>query len=127
MKVLFISNDPKIFDATSAVRGRMREYATLFDELHVVSRVPKYNTKEIREGNLCLHPVFGFLSLYKCALRIVHERSVDIVSAQDPFEYGLIALFARGKAKLHIPAGTQSHTTFKLKGEGLPNIHSGSS
>lgn len=27
-----------------------------------------------------------------------------------------------GKAKIHVPAGTQSHTTFRLKGEGLPNV-----
>jgi len=27
------------------------------------------------------------------------------------------------KAKLKIPAGTQSHTIFRLKGKGLPNIH----
>ncbi len=28
-----------------------------------------------------------------------------------------------GKAKLHIPEGTQSHTLFKLREEGLPNIN----
>jgi len=27
------------------------------------------------------------------------------------------------KAKLKIPAGTQSHTIFKLKGQGMPNLH----
>ncbi|MDO8554385.1 MAG: molecular chaperone DnaJ [Candidatus Micrarchaeota archaeon] len=30
-----------------------------------------------------------------------------------------------GNAKLHIPSGTQSHTTFRLRGEGLPNVHNG--
>ena len=29
-----------------------------------------------------------------------------------------------GKAKLHIPAGTQSHTIFRLKNEGMPKLHS---
>ncbi|MEM3075163.1 MAG: molecular chaperone DnaJ [Candidatus Pacearchaeota archaeon] len=28
-----------------------------------------------------------------------------------------------GKAKLKIPAGTQSHTIFRLKGQGMPNLH----
>jgi len=28
-----------------------------------------------------------------------------------------------GKAKLKIPAGTQSHTVFRLKGQGMPNLH----
>ncbi|MBI5046302.1 DnaJ domain-containing protein [Candidatus Micrarchaeota archaeon] len=30
-----------------------------------------------------------------------------------------------GKAELHIPAGTQSHTVFRLRGEGLPNVRRG--
>lgn len=29
----------------------------------------------------------------------------------------------RGKAKLKIPAGTQSHTVFRLKGQGMPFLH----
>jgi len=28
-----------------------------------------------------------------------------------------------GKAKLKIPAGTQSHTIFRLKGQGMPDLH----
>jgi len=28
-----------------------------------------------------------------------------------------------GKAKLKIPAGTQSHTVFRLKGQGMPELH----
>jgi molecular chaperone DnaJ len=30
-----------------------------------------------------------------------------------------------GKAKLHIPAGTESHTVFRLKGEGMPRLGRG--
>ncbi|MCK5699239.1 MAG: molecular chaperone DnaJ [Candidatus Aenigmarchaeota archaeon] len=29
----------------------------------------------------------------------------------------------KGKAKLKIPAGTQSHTVFKLRGQGMPDVH----
>jgi molecular chaperone DnaJ len=28
-----------------------------------------------------------------------------------------------GKVKLKIPAGTQTGTTFRLKGKGVPNVH----
>lgn len=31
-----------------------------------------------------------------------------------------------GETTIKIPAGTQSHTTFRLKGKGLPDIHGGS-
>lgn len=30
-----------------------------------------------------------------------------------------------GEAELKIPSGTQSHTLFRLRGEGVPNVHSG--
>lgn len=30
-----------------------------------------------------------------------------------------------GKAKLHVPPGTQSHTVFRLKGEGMPRMRRG--
>ena len=29
-----------------------------------------------------------------------------------------------GKARLHVPAATQSHTMFRLRGEGVPNLRS---
>ncbi len=29
----------------------------------------------------------------------------------------------KGKANLNIPAGTQSHTVFKLRGQGMPDVH----
>ncbi|MCK4884393.1 MAG: molecular chaperone DnaJ, partial [Candidatus Diapherotrites archaeon] len=30
-----------------------------------------------------------------------------------------------GKAKLKIPNGTQSHTVFKMRGQGMPDLHNG--
>ncbi len=34
-------------------------------------------------------------------------------------------LTINGKAKLKVPSGTQSHTVFRLKGQGMPHLHSG--
>lgn len=31
----------------------------------------------------------------------------------------------QGKAKLKIPAGTQSHSVFRLRGQGMPSVHGG--
>ena len=59
MKVLFISNDPTIFDAGSAARARMRAYAALIGELHIVSAAPG-DAAEVNEGSLYLHPTHSW-------------------------------------------------------------------
>lgn len=114
MKVLFISNDPTIFDATSATHARMRTYAALIGELHIVSSA-KPNAHEEQDGNLFLHPVhawkiFRVRALTLRAHTLILEHGIEVVSAQDPFEHGLAALRAvQGtNAKLHI----QVHTDF---------------
>ncbi len=114
MKVLFISNDPTIFDAASTARARMRAYAAAIGELHIVSAAPG-GAAEVNEESLHLHPVhawklFRVRALAERAHALILEHGIEVVSAQDPFEHGLAALRAvRGtSAKLHI----QVHTDF---------------
>ena len=113
MRVLFISNDPLLFNDTSAVRARMKRYAKEIGELHIVSRHTE--TVDITDGPLTLHgrvasKVTGWRALSEVAHDIIVEQGIEIVSAQDPFEYGYIALKAveGTNAKLHI----QIHTDF---------------
>jgi len=113
MKILFISNDPRIFSENEPVRVRMREYAAAFGELHIVSR--SASSRVITEGPLTLHPVSGnkltaYMKAIVVAKKIIREHGIEVVSAQDPFEHGLIASQAvRGtNAKLHM----QVHTDF---------------
>src|SRR3989344_3334053 len=96
MKVLFISNDPTIFDAASVARGRMRAYAALMGELHILSSADK-DAKEEQEGNLFLHPVhswklFHMRVLAEHANALIQKYGIEVVSAQDSFEHGLAAL-----------------------------------
>ncbi|MEK7554000.1 MAG: glycosyltransferase [Patescibacteria group bacterium] len=123
MKVLFVSNDPTIFDAASAARARMRAYAAAIGlpaqagELHIVSSASK-DAREEQDGNLFLHPVhawkiFRVRALAERAHWLILQYGIEIVSAQDPFEHGLAALRAISKIqaprpKLHI----QVHTDF---------------
>ncbi len=114
MKVLFVSNDPTIFDATSSARAHMRAYAALVGELHIVSAAGP-SAREEDEENLFLHPVrawkiFRIRALAQRAHELILKHGIEVVSAQDPFEHGLAALRAvRGtNAKLHI----QVHTDF---------------
>ena len=125
MRALFISNDPAAFDAESAVRARMREYAAAIGELHVVSAAPS-GAREEQEGALFLHPVatglFRLVRLARAARRIVRDRAIDVVSAQDPFEHGYVALRAvrRARTRLHIQLHTDLASPFFAK-ESLKN------
>lgn len=114
MRVLNLGSDPSLFDETSPARARMRSYAALMEELHIVSTAGQDATEQ-QEGNLYLHPVhswklFRVRMLALRAQEIIREYGIDIVSAQDPFEHGLAALRAieGTKAKLHV----QIHTDF---------------
>ncbi|MEK9160527.1 MAG: glycosyltransferase [Patescibacteria group bacterium] len=113
MNVLFISNDPSMFEEGSEARRRMQEYAAAIGELHIVSAAPR--TTVIQEGPLTLHgaAVPKFLrmrTLESIARGIIRAHDIEIVSAQDPFEYGRVAMrVTRGTtARLHI----QIHTDF---------------
>jgi glycosyltransferase involved in cell wall biosynthesis len=114
MKALFVSNDPMMFIETSAVRARLRAYAALMDELHVLSVASAEASEEpVRDGALTLYPVrargiFRLSALASKARALIRARGIDVVSAQDPFEHGLVALLATlgTEAKLHI----QIHT-----------------
>lgn len=114
MKALFISNDPNIFKAGSLVRARLSAYAGLIGELHVISRGSR-DAEAGQEGALFYYPLRGgklssFSAMEKLAKKLVKEKSIDVVSAQDPFEYGYLALrVTRGTgAALHV----QIHTDF---------------
>ncbi len=120
MKALFVSNDPKIFDPASVVRARMRLYAEAIGTLHIVSRGPAnaelVTREELADGSLlvlhCLRTskIGALLHAPVQIRKIILEEEIQVVSAQDPFEYGYIAYRAvRGtSAKLHI----QVHTDF---------------
>ena len=114
MRVLMLGSDPSLFVPESAARARLRAYAEKIGELHVLSTAP-HGTPEIVDGPLSLHPVsvsklFRVGALTRRARALIGAHSIEIVSAQDPFEHGLAALRAtRGtSAKLHI----QVHTDF---------------
>lgn len=117
MNVLFISNDPKLCDAGSAVRGRMRGYAAEVaktgGELHILTRAPQARAED--DGPLHIYGIRTprLLSPWRLAKHgnaLIREHGIQVISAQDPFEHGLAALWAiRGTdAKLHL----QVHTDY---------------
>lgn len=114
MNVLFIANDRLVFKEGESVRARMREYAALFGELHIIVRHPG-GGDVVKDGPLTLYPVgggtlLGFMHMIRAARRIIRAEGIEVVSAQDPFEQGFVAMRAVSgtDAKLHI----QIHTDF---------------
>lgn len=119
MRALFIGSDPSLFIPGSPVRLRMQEYAAALGTLFVISPAPRHTDAAykhgVQEGNLTIISVTGgklsaLFWLLRRAKRYIREQKIEIVSAQDPFEHGYIAMRAvRGTtAKLHV----QVHTDF---------------
>lgn len=126
MNVLFISNDPSIFEPQSATRLRMQAYAKEIGTLHILSpgNGPKIQREELSDGGtLILHAVPGkkFLKLFRMQRRakeLLRTEPIELVSAQDPFEYGWIAMKAvcGTKAKLHVQLHTDAFSPWFTRG-----------
>ena len=96
-----------------STRARMRAYAEAIGELHIVSRADRYI--ELQDGPLFLHGrpwhrALASFSIMSEARKLIQKYGIELVSAQDPFEYGFAAMkaVAGTNAKLHI----QVHTDF---------------
>jgi len=116
MKILMIGTDKRLFDPGSDIENRFIEYAKLFDELHVIVFTRKGFKEYNLLPNLRLYPTNSWNRWWYIfdAVRIGRRiKMMDIVSAQDPFECGIVAwCIARYiKAKLQL----QIHTDFLNK------------
>jgi glycosyltransferase involved in cell wall biosynthesis len=108
MKVLSIGSDTNLLVEGSSVRERMKLIGQACEELHII--VPGRGNVQKISPTVFVHPTNTTNPL----LRIHRAISVgcalphcDLVTAQDPFEYG-IAAFALGK-KLGVPVEIQVH------------------
>lgn len=114
MKALFIGSDPTLFDTGSSTYARIRSYAEAIGSVHVLMRSTEPDSLHT-DGPLTVQGVYaGKLEAAKKLSAIAHgiilNEGIEIVSAQDPFEHGWIAMRAvKGtSAKLHV----QVHTDF---------------
>ena len=94
MIILSIGTDKKTFEQGSAVRSRMAEYGTLFDELHIIIFTLKkhgFKAEKISE-NVWIYPTDSWSRLFYpfSACRLFRKKlsalNIDVVTAQDPFE-----------------------------------------
>ena len=127
IRTLFISNDPSLFDKGSSSRARMRAYARAIGTLHILSSAP--HPVDEQEENLFLHGVSSSklirpLALLRAARVLVKKHDIEVVSAQDPFEHGWVAMRAVSgtAAKLHLQIHTDPLSPFFSKESSLNRI-----
>lgn len=114
MKALFISNDRSIPDVGSATRARMQAYAEEIGEMHVLLRGKEARTTT--DGAITIHEVrisrllVPFM-LQRHARILIEKYALEIVSAQDPFEHGWVAMRI-GKKNPNVKVHIQVHTDF---------------
>jgi len=108
MKLLVFSTDRLIAQEGSFARERHSKYGGVFDEVHIIIfSLKKHNlfSKKIAD-NVFVYPTNSISRLLYGfdAIKIGKKLRVDVVTAQDPFETGLVAYF------LGLPFQVQLHT-----------------
>lgn len=121
MRILSISIDRKVFEEDSNVRQRFFDYGTLVDRLDVIilnKESEPFRRKKIAK-NVYLYPTnsinkfYYFTDAVKVALKInslikENESGIDLVTAQDAYETGIIAWMIAKKLKIKLEL--QIHT-----------------
>ncbi len=124
MKLLSISMDRKIFEKGSAVALRQIEYVKKYEEMHIIVFADKsfgeislapnlwvYSTRSVSKWKY----VFDALKLGRF---IVEKRGITHVTAQDPFETGLVGALIKNRhaveleLQIHTDIGSKYFQTF---------------
>src|SRR3989338_4352386 len=115
MKVLILSLDPQILDKNSESYKRMEEYSSLVRELHIFVFDRRGSTGGLVLGNadpqadhkLYLYSFganfFGWIKALFFGRKLVKEKQVDVISAQEPFELGFLGFFIIKFSRFHRP------------------------
>ncbi len=118
VKVLMISTDRLIFHTGSDVRRRLLDYGALFAEIHVIvfSNKKLGHHEEQLTDNVFLYPTNSLNRLFyiwqaiKIGLTLLGRKGNWVITSQDPFETGVVALWFKWKKKIQWQA--QIHTDF---------------
>jgi len=107
MKILNISSDKKIFSAESKTWQRVSDYSGLFDRFDLVvltsrgyKSVVFKNSVVLPTNSVC--KLFYLFDAYVSGKKLIQKYNHDAISAQDPFEMGLVGLLLAKKFKLKL-------------------------
>ena len=105
--ILMISTDRKILEENNEARERMKDYGTIFDSLFILVVSKKHFWKG--DGEVLISPnVTAAPTNFFRAWFISVPKDVNVLTAQDPFENGLLGMFLSWRK--NIPIQLQIHT-----------------
>ncbi len=112
MNVLMLSIDRKILVSDSQIHGRMIDYGTLVNELHIILFVKEATADFKLSDNVFVHTVLykGFFSAWFGLRKKIKQikSKIDLVTSQDASEIGFMALNIAKKLKAKVEL--QIHT-----------------
>ena len=115
-RILTIGTDASIFEPGAPARSRIEAYGRMFREFHVISYTRPGFRIERLSPTVTLYATnmrFFFMQPFRAfwiGRRIIHERKIDWISAQDPSESGLAGWLL--KRWSGTPLQLQIHTDF---------------
>ncbi len=107
MKILSIGNDESVCVPDSAAHLRQAAYARALGRLTIIT--PARHAPE-SFGKLVIHPVRNRFLIPFAVAKIIRADKPDVVTVQDPFEFGLLAYI--GMIGSGVPLHVQVHTDF---------------
>ncbi|PLX27325.1 hypothetical protein C0583_03335 [Candidatus Parcubacteria bacterium] len=100
MKLLSLSLDGSIFDDASLLEKKTIEYANMVDAYYIIAPY-KINTKKVISEKLTVYGVtssnklFLYFKIWALTIKVCQRKKCELISTQDPFEFGLIAYFMK--------------------------------
>lgn len=119
MRILNLGLDNSILDKNSKLAERAAEYGKLVQEYIVIAPAEK-DEETALPGNVKIYGVksgnkiIGLLKIYKLAKKIIVGKNIDVISVQDQYYLGFVALKLAKKFKLGLEI--QVHGFEKYKG-----------
>jgi len=115
MRILNLSLDASILKKDSVSAQRIIEYGKLTEKYYLVAPSEKADAVELSErvsvfGSGGSNRLVQLFNIYKISKKILAQEKIDCITAQDPFEIGLIGLFLAKQFRVKL--NVQEHGDF---------------
>ena len=115
MRVLNLSLDSSILDKNSISAKRILDYGELVEKYFIITPCEEDKNLDL-SGKIRVYGSGGnnrisrLFNIYKKSKKIIKQKKCDVITAQDPFEVGLIGLLLSRKFKIGL--NVQEHGDF---------------